>query len=308
MARSRVATEELPSIARFLAVAEAGSFARGAERMGVPKSTLSRAVARLEQELGVRLVERTSRAVRLTDEGQALRERARAALDGLDEAIDALVDAPNRARGTLRISAPPDLGDVLGGLLTRFASAHPDVRVEVDLSTRYVDLVAEGFDVALRAGTLRDSSLVARKLVDMRFGVFGAPSYLSRNKAPRRVADLAAHPFVLFDPMNRGDLRLTAHGKSERVSVHGSLRATDLSFVRSCVIEGAGLGLLPFLATESEVRAGRLLQVLPEHEGPSGALHAVFPSSRNLPSRVSHFRDFAVDYLRALDERCAKRG
>lgn len=301
MNRSTNATIDLQLVSRFVRVAEARSFAAAAKRTGQPKSTLSRSVTRLEEALGVRLIERTTRALRLTDEGRRLFESASVGLGTLEEALDLASESPTSLRGTLRISAPPDLGDLLVvDLIAAFVAVHPDVRVEVTLTNRYVDLVKEGYDLALRAGTLEDSSLVARKLLATTFGVFASPNYLAKRGMPRHPKDLASHEAVLFRPIH-GEQRITLKGPraQQRVALHGRLASDDLSFVRSACVRGIGVAVLPEVGVALALRDGHLVRVLPGYTISSGALHLVYPSSRLAPARLVAFRDFAVAHFKA---------
>lgn len=298
------ATIDLDLVSRFVRVAEARSFAAAASRSGLPKSTLSRSVTRLEEALGVRLIERTTRSLRLTDEGRRLFDRASVGLATLDEALDVASDSPTMLRGMLRISGPPDIGDLLlADLVCKFSAAHPDIRLEVELSNRYVDLVKEGFDAAFRAGVLGDSSLVARKLLDTTFGVYGAPEYLEMHGTPKRPADLEEHEFVIFRPVH-GEQRVTLRSPKgqARVALHGRIASDDLAFVRSACLRGAGLACLPEIGVEPAVMEGRLVRVLPTHAVGGGALHLVYPSSRLAPARLVAFRDFAVAHFRSCCE------
>lgn len=298
--RSTDATTDLDLVARFVRVAEARSFAAAASRSGLPKSTLSRSVSRLEQNLGVRLLERTTRSLRLTDEGLRLFETASRGIATIDEALDLATDSPQNLRGTLRISAPPDLGEtMLAELVVRFCERQPQVRVEMELSNRYVDLVKEGFDLALRAGVLRDSSLVARKLTDIGFGLYAATSHVQRFGLPKKPADLEGQEFVLFRPVN-GEQRIQLRGPkgTSRLHVTGRVTSDDLTLVRRCCILGGGAALLPLFSGEADVATGRLVRLLPGYESSGGGLHLVYASSRLAPARLTAFRDFALEYFR----------
>src|SRR5690606_6546569 len=179
------ATIDLNDLASFVRVADAGSFSRAARSAGVPTSTMSRAVQRLEEALGVSLLQRTTRKVALTREGSFLREQSVGALGALSSATQAVIDLQDQPQGLLRIAGPPDLGHVLfAELLARFGERYPAVQLEVELSARLVDLVGEGFDVALRAGSLRDSSLVARKLTELAGLLVASPAYVQRLGLP----------------------------------------------------------------------------------------------------------------------------
>ncbi|MCU0685624.1 MAG: LysR family transcriptional regulator [Polyangiaceae bacterium] len=231
---------DLNRVAVFARVVEGNGFTAAAKALGLPKSSVSRAVTLLEAELGVRLLQRSTRKVSLTEAGSAFYERAARGLAGVEEAALAVADMQGALRGPIRMTSPADAGDrLLGPALARFLRRHPRVQVELVLTGRIVDLVAEGFDLALRAGHLRDGSLIARKVGDTAGGVFASPRYLSRHGEPARLDDLAAHRCVLFRP-TRGRSVWTLKGPAgeEHVEVRGPLGADDLSFVRRALLGG----------------------------------------------------------------------
>jgi len=194
-----MATIDLNRVRLFTRVVDAGSFTAAARAAGLPKSSISRAVAALERDLGVRLIQRTTRRVQVTEAGRTYYESVSRALSGIDEATEAVADLTDIPRGTVRLTAPADMGDrLLAPALTRFASRYPEVHLEVSLAQRVVDLVHEGFDLAVRIGKLTDSRLVARPLGPVRAGVFASPRYLKRRGRPRSVAELASHECLLF--------------------------------------------------------------------------------------------------------------
>jgi DNA-binding transcriptional LysR family regulator len=297
------ATIELDSLAFFVRVAEHRSFTKAARELGVPTSTVSRAVARLEDRLGARLVQRTTRKLALTAEGAALFEGARAPLRALSTVAHAVGDARGAPRGTLRLTAPADMGsgitaEVVGGFIARY----PAVRIDMVLTNRMVDLVEEGFDGALRAGTLVDSSLVALKLGDTPGRWFASPEYLARRGTPTSPADLANHDGVLFRSPRGPQKWIFQNGDGEAIEVEPAVRVVgdDFGFVRGVVREGAGIGLMPALLTVEDVAAGRLVRVLPAYERLEGALFFVYPTARHVPAKVTAFRDFAVERFRTL--------
>jgi DNA-binding transcriptional LysR family regulator len=205
-------------------------------------------------------------------------------------------------RGPLRITAPNDLGTLLlADVVTRFAQRYPDVQVEMVLTARTVDLVGEGIDLAVRAGVLRDSSLVAKKIADTELRLFASPAYLAKRGTPRSVSDLASHDCVLFRAKN-GRARWTLECRAEKTSVEvsGGVSGDDFAFLVQAAAGGAGIGLLPRFTAESELRAGRLQRVLPTHAASSGAIYVVHASSKHVPRKVAAFRDFLVESLRSL--------
>lgn len=297
---------DLNDVATFVRVAQGGGFTVAAKGLGVPKSTVSRAVARLEGALGVRLVHRTTRALALTDAGRAYFERVRGAVAGLADASADVVDLGTEPRGTIRVTAPVDLGQMLlADAIARFVEKYPQVRFEVSLTARVVDLVAEGFDLALRASPLHDSSLVARKLGGADLGLFAARAYLRARGTPARVEDLASHAIVGFraTSANGAPLALTGPDGLEHVEAHPGIIVDDLLFLHRLVAAGTGIGMLPLFfsgACASQREKDDLVRVLPRHVLRSGGLSIVAPSARQEPRRVKLFREFLVAEAKRL--------
>lgn len=290
---------DLNLLTLFDAVARTSSFSAAAAELGIPKSSASRGIARLEGELGVQLLFRTTRKVSLTAAGAALRDRVGPLLQSVRAALGEIPEREEAPSGTLRVTAPVDLGVLfLAQVVTRYTARYPAVSVDVHLTGRVVDLVAEGFDVALRvASRLEDSSLVVRRAAPIMFHLFAAPQYLARRGAPRGEDDLARHDAVVF----RGGperLRVTA---PRQMGAAGRARIVcdDLLFARDAVRAGAGIGLLPTFLAEADLVAGRLVRVLPRVERPAGHLHIVTPAARHVPPKVTAFRDLVLELLRA---------
>jgi len=289
---------DLNRVAVFVQVVERGGFTAAARVLGSPKSTVSRAVSLLEEELDVRLLHRSSRRVRLTEAGAAFYERASRGLAGLTEAAEAVSDMQHAVRGPIRVTSTADVGIwLLEPLLSRFLREHAAVHVEMVLTNRVVDMVDEGFDLAIRAGRLRDGALVARKLAPIETALYASADYVARRGAPATVAELAEHDCVLFRPTRgRATMTLTGPDGEESIEVTGPIGGDDFAFVRGGVISGLGIGLLPsFLCTEAPGPA--LVRVLPAHAVRGGPLHLVYPSARYLPHRVAVLRDFLVAAL-----------
>jgi DNA-binding transcriptional LysR family regulator len=297
---------DLNRAAIFVRVVAEGGFTAAARTLRLPKSSVSRAVTLLEEELGARLLQRSTRQLHLTDAGKTFYERVAPALTGVEEAAAAVVDAQDELRGPIRITAPLDAGVwLLGPLVGRFVLQHPGVFVDVVLTGRVVDLVSEGFDFGLRASPLRDSSLVARKLAPISVSIYAAPAYLARRGTPQSMAELAQHDCVLFRPdRGRATWKLRGPGGEESVDVIGRVGADDFFFVQRMVSQGVGIGLLPSFLCQTAVGAGELTRVLPEHSIVGGQFHLAYPSARHLPHRAAAFRDFLVE---ALGEREGKR-
>jgi DNA-binding transcriptional LysR family regulator len=288
---------DLNRIRLFVYVADAGSFTAAARLSGLPKSSVSRAVAALERELAVRLIQRTTRRLQLTEAGRAYYDSVSRALAGIDEAAAALSELQDAPRGRVRITAPPDIGQwLLAPSIARFAMRYPEVHVEVVLTQRLVDLVHEGFDLALRMGKLGDSRLVARSLGLVRAGIFGAPRYLNR-KPLRSVAELAEHDCVLFrSTSGRSVWELVGAAGRQKVEVQGTIGADDGQFVREAAAAGQGLALLPIFACGGQGR-NDLQRVLPHYATVGEPIHLVYPSARFLPKRVVLLRDQLLEEL-----------
>ena len=290
---------DLNLLAVFEAVARTSSFSAAAKELRLPKSSVSRGVARLEADLGVQLLIRTTRQVSITAAGTALYDRMAPLLRSMNTALGELPEREEEPSGILRVTAPVDLGvSLLAEVVTRYTARYPSVAVELHLTGRVVDLVAERFDVALRVGMkLEDSSLVVRKVTPIVLRLFASPLYLARRGAPRSEADLASHEWVVF---RSGPQKLRVTGEAHQAAgTHGRIECDDLLFVRDAVRAGAGLGLLPEFLADPEVVAGTLVRVLPRFERQAGQLHVVTPAAKHVPRKVTAFRDLVVELLRA---------
>ena len=293
---------DLNHVAVFVRVVELESFTAAANQLGLPKSSVSRTISRLEEDLGVRLLQRTTRKLHLTDAGHAYFERARVALTGLEEAAAAATDTSIVPRGVVRVTAPNDLGVLnLAEIVLRFTHKYPLVHVELSLTSRFIDLVAEGFDLAVRAGKLTDSTLIARKIGSDSLGIFASASYLKANGRPKSFAELAAHPCVLFRGKNgKAEWRLVGPDGEEGVTVHGPISVDEMGFAQEAVAFGMGIGLLPVAGVRlgAERRAAPALsRILPEYSQSGAGLHVVTPSVRFQSAAVMAFRDFLIEAL-----------
>jgi DNA-binding transcriptional LysR family regulator len=292
-------TVDFNRIAVFVRVVEDRGFTAAARALGLPKSSISRSVALLEASLGVRLLHRSTRSVTLTEAGTAFYERASRGLAGVEEAAAVVTDLQAVVRGTIRVTAPVDMGvSMLEPAIARFARRHPAVHFDVVLTGRVVDLVEEGFDLALRAGPLRDGSLIARKIWSVESALHASPRYLARAGVPATTGDLLAHRCVVFRPGGGSSgWKLKGPSGEEVVNVKGPVTVDELSFARRSVLAGVGIGLLPMFLCARDVERGRLVRVLPDHVAPGPPLHLVYPSARYLPHRVGVFRDFLIEAL-----------
>ncbi len=285
--------DRLDEISAFIAVADARSFTQAARRLEVSPAQVSKLVARLEDRLGARLLNRTTRDVSLTDTGRAFQDRARTILDDF-QSLESSVREQSGPRGLLRISAPVTFGAAeLAPALLEFAAAYPEVSLDVSSTDRMVNLVEEGFDVAVRIGQLDDSSLVARKLAAVRLVTCAAPDYLAGAGAPATPEDLAAHEAIIdtnaADPavwrFRQGAARLD-------VRVQGRLRFSGAQTCVAAASAGFGVTRAPAFAAAQDLRAGRLKALLCNYEPEVIHVHAVYPHARHLAPKVRAFVDF----------------
>lgn len=288
---------DLDDLRVFVRVVDRGGFAITARELGVPTSTVSRTIARLEERTGTRLLQRTSRSVRATNEGQAIYASIRDAVTTLEQAARAFEPATRRPKGTLRVTAAPDLGTVLlAEVAVAFTERYPLVPVDLVLTNRAVSLVEEGFDVAVRAAArLPDSSLVAAKVGTLDHGLFASPAYLARFGAPVAPADLVHHRTIVFRPKDlvRTWRLFDEHGVVE-VTVRATLGGDDFGFIRTAALAGGGIALMPRFVCAKEEAAGRLVRVLPTFGAKGAQLFVMYPSAAHVPARVTAFRDFVA--------------
>jgi DNA-binding transcriptional LysR family regulator len=302
---------DLNQVQAFVRVMESGSFTAAARALGLPKSSVSRRVSALEQSLRVRLLQRSTRKLVLTEAGRLYFERARAALGGLAEASDAVSDMGQEVAGPIRFTTGDDNTGLIANLLATFLARYPKVQIDCVLTPRRVDLLAERFDLALRAGPLVDSSLIARRLGRTDLGLFASRGYLRAAGRPTRVADLTGHRFVLFgEPGQREHLRLTGPDGEETVKIDGPLVAHGMSLSIDAIAAGIGIGLVPETYLGWVHKAGRggprpeLVRVLPDHAVTGSELSLVSPPTAYEPVRVALLRDYLASELRPLMERC----
>ncbi|HET6284825.1 MAG TPA: LysR family transcriptional regulator [Polyangia bacterium] len=287
---------DLNLVAAFTRVVELGSFTAAAAALGMPKSSVSRAISRLEDGLGVRLLQRTTRRLGLTQAGERYIAEVRGPVARVAEASSEIADSGKEPRGLVRISIAPEMGDGwISELMVGFVQRYPKIRIEMVVTNRRVNLIEEAIDLALRAGKLDDSTLVARKLAIAEVGLFAAPSYLKRRGQPRRMSDLTAHDCVLHKT-SEGILpwRLSGPRGIERVEVTGPITADDLGSVRLLAIAGLGIALLPDIVTHADITAGSLVRVLPGYALRGAALHLVSVPLRHVPTRVTLLRDYLL--------------
>lgn len=300
---------DLNLVTAFVRVVEQQSFTSAAKALGLPKSSVSRRVTELEEELGVQLLHRTTRKLALTEAGRSYFEQAERALTELQAAAESATGMDTEARGIVRLTAPVDIGVMgLADIVAEFVHEYPEIHVELSLSSKVVDLVTEGFDLAVRAGSSRDASLVARRLGNSALGLYASPEYLKQHGRPQTVSDLANHDCVLFrGKYGKALWRLDGPGgEVSTVEVKGPVSVDEMLFVRQVVGAGLGIGLLPTIVIATCKRVGSLdpvERILPQFSMGGAEVAVVTPSGPKRPRRVTLLRDFLVQ---RLTPRCTK--
>ena len=289
---------DLNAMVVFAAVADTGSFTAAARQLAMPKSTVSRKVGELEKRVGARLIQRTTRRLSLTDVGRVYSEHCARISREADEADLAVQQMQATPRGLLRVTAPPSF-QTLGQIAAEFLTRYPDVRIEVVCTDRHVDLVAEGFDLAVRVGPLTDSSLIARKLAVVKEVLVAAPGYLRRRGSPRGPMELQEHETIgLGSGPGPGVWSLDKAGESVDVPVRRRLAVNDIGWVHEAARRGIGITLLPEFACKDDLQAGHLRQVLREWSSGERPLYALYPTPRHLSRKVVAFIDMLSAWLR----------
>lgn len=289
----------LTSMRVFATVAGTGSFTQAAERLDLSRAMVSKHVATLEAHLGARLLNRTTRRLSLTESGAAYYERCQQILSDIEEAEAAAGQLTSAPRGTLKITMPLAYGlHRLGELVAEYTRLNPAVKLDISLNDRYADLVEEGFDLAVRIGTLPDSSLIARKLGATLSVVCASPGYLEKYGTPEQPADLARHSCLGYTYTGSGtEWRLSHDGRDETIPITGAIRANNGDMLRLAAVNGAGLILQPLFIVEEDLRSGRLVQVLEQYTSSQYGIYAVYPSRKHLSAKVRTFVDFLVAHL-----------
>ncbi|MDZ7858171.1 LysR family transcriptional regulator [Sphaerotilus sp.] len=264
-------TMELGHLDIFVKVVQTGSFTRAAEQLHSQKAHVSRVVSQLEADLGVRLLERTTRSLSLTEVGREFFERAVGILGAAEDARRAVQQAQGEPRGTLRLTCGVEFGMLaVNGWVRDYLRKHPSVNVDMEMTGRVVDIVHEGFDLAIRVGPLTDSSLAVRKLGDLKYGLFAAPGYLRRQPRPVVPQDLAQHALIRFSGSRQRLVWVFTRGTEvRRIEPAARLNANNSFAVRDAAIDGLGIGQLPWLLAAPSVAAGLLHPVLASWQLPS---------------------------------------
>jgi DNA-binding transcriptional LysR family regulator len=291
----------LSGVTVLMAVVEAGSMARAAEALGLTSSGVGRAVARLETRVGVRLLERTTRTMKLTDEGRRFYEAVGPHLDGIEQAAVSAAGSARAVRGRLRVNVDPFFSRVvLAGQVATFLDRHPEVRLELIMRDQVGDLVADGFDLALRFGEPPTGSLVARKLIETRILTVASPGYIERNGRPKHPSEVAHLPCIdFYDAVNARPFEWEFRNDREVLPVKPASRlmVSDVGAMFSACEAGVGIAQIMQLGSSHQIESGRLVDLFPAWPGELFPLYALYPSRQHRAAKVRAFVDFAIGAL-----------
>ena len=297
--------DRFQAIRAFVQVVESTSFVKAAERLGLSTTAVSRQVAELEAHLQTRLLQRTTRRISLTETGRAFYERCGQILAELAEAERAVAQEAAEPRGTIRLTTSINFGmHQVTPAIAAFMARHAQVKFDVSLSDRIVDIVEEGFDLAIRIGTTGAENLVARKLGETRLVLCASPDYLSKHGAPARPEDLARHNCLTYEYALRDAWTFRdAAGREHAVRVAGSLNSNNGDLNAAAAVQGVGIALEPDFIVGAHLKSGSLVPVLEAFEAPVSPIYAVYPSRRFLPVKIRAFVDFLVERFSGMKGR-----
>lgn len=291
--------DKLTAIEAFVRTVDHGSLTAASARLGISRAMVSRLLKELEQRVGARLINRTTRRLALTEPGRVFHQRCSRLLAELDEAEQEVGAAGTRPRGRLRVSAPMTFGTMyLSDLLPEYLAAFPDITLDLVLNDRYVDLVEDGFDLAIRIGRLADSSLVVRKLAPCRIVICASPAYLASRGRPSGPADLEHHDSLLYSFGTLGDA-FELNGPEGRIVVRlrGQLRANNGEILAHGGAAGLGIVLGPSFIVADHLRSGELVEIMADWRPPDSGIYAVFPEGRQVSAKVRSLVDFLARRL-----------
>lgn len=286
---------QLEDMALFVRIIEAEGIGKAAEQLQLAKSAVSRRLSELEKRLGSQLLSRTTRHYKLTAAGEVYYRRCLNILDEVELSNDEASGITSSLQGTLKLTAPLSFGLMhLEGLINQFSKQHPDLNIQLDLSDRQIDLVEEGYELALRIGNLKDSTLKAKRITTIKHSLCASPEYLATHGKPQIPDDLSQHPFLLYSTRGRNDAIETndLQGNKNKIAVSAKMKANNGEFLRAMAIKNHGITYLPTFLTCDAVNSGLLIPLLKEYQLPLHHLYAVYPHTRFLSKRCRLFIDF----------------
>ncbi|WP_175579698.1 LysR family transcriptional regulator [Vibrio diazotrophicus] len=283
----------------FVAVVECGSFSLAAEKLGVTKSAISKRVTQLEDELGIRLLNRTTRKLSLTEAGKRYYDHVSQALALAQQGMDAVTELQGEPKGKLKITAPMSFGVLyIAPIIAEFLEQFPKVTIDLQLEDQMVDLIAGEFDLAIRIGNLPISNLVAKRLVNCKSVLCASPEYINRHGSPQKPSDLIDHNCLVYSYFRGGSEWTFEQQHNEfKVIPKGNFIVNNSEAIRRALIEGLGVGQLPTFLVSKDILSGNLLPIMRPYSLPEHAIYAVFPERKHLPHKVRAFMEFVADKL-----------
>jgi len=291
--------QDISAIPVFTAVIDQGSFSKAADKLGITKSAVSKRISGLEAQLGVKLLYRSTRKLSLTEAGERYFTYAQQALEAAQEAENAATELQQIPKGLLRISSPMSFGRLhLAPMIPKFLQQYPQIILHLEMSDTQSDVIAEGFDLALRAGNLADSSLIARKLAPLHSVLCASPQYLAKQSIPKTPKDLLLHNCILYTHHTVvNEWVFIKDSVEETVRISGNYQVNNSEALREALVQGLGIGRLPTFISGIEINEGNLVPVINDYVMPFISLYAVFPEKRYMPEKVRVFIDFIVEHL-----------
>ena len=286
-------------VAIFISVVQEGSFSQAAKKLGMPNSTVSAKVSNLEKRLGVTLIQRTTRKLNITPAGQAYFKRCIQGLEEIKAAESEIAAVQGEPQGLLRITAPNELGSsILPGIVSQYIKKYPKARIEVLLTDRRVDLLSENVDLAIRAGELKDSSLIAKRIGTLYFAPFASPKYLKTKGTPTHPRELRNHSCLQFTPVGVDEWKMTSAKGSLNVPIPGRILINDMFALKKMALMDDGIVFLPTYYCYQEVKSNKLIRILPEWRSHLTPIHFVYPAQRFVTPKLSAFITLATDIIK----------
>jgi len=291
--------EHFGAIPVFVAVVNAGGFSAAAQILGISKSAVSKRITLLEEQLGVRLLHRTTRRLSLTEAGKRYFEHAVQALNAVHRADDAVAELQGEPKGLLRINTPMSFGRLhVAALMPKFLARYPEVEIDLVVDDRVIDIVASGVDVAIRVGTLPDSTLIARKLAPCYHVLCASPDYIERYGRPATPDELSRHHCILFSYASSiNEWTLIGECGTTTVNVSGRYQVNNSEILLTALRDGAGIGRLPTFVAGPDLKSGRLIVLCESYHFPIDSIYAVVPEREYMPAKTRAFVDFTIEYL-----------
>ncbi len=290
---------DLNEVAIFIKVIQTRSFSQAAKQLGMPNSTVSSKISTLEKRLGITLIQRTTRRLNITAAGEAYYKRCVKGIQEIELAESELASTQSEPQGLIRVTAPVELGNtLLPEIVSRYIKQYSRVSVELILTDRTTDLLTENIDLAIRAGNMKDSTLIVKKLGAVSFAAFAAPKYLKINGNPSHPKELKNHQCLHFTPQGISDWKLVSRQGLQVVSAPGRVFINDLNIVKGFAIAGQGIALLPTFSCYPDILAGKLVRILPEWRTQASPVHFAYPAQKFVASKLSAFMLLAGDQIK----------